>query len=86
MVVVLFGPPKDQSQWPKDIILSSLLVALFTALFFAFKQKQKSDKHIQKMIKDMESLGKAEKALQDMQSKLAQKDAQLVKVTSNKNM
>jgi len=86
MDVVLFGPPKDQSHWLKDIILSSLLVALFTALFFAYKQKQRSDQHVQKMIKDMESLGKAEKALQDMQSKLAQKDAQLVKVTSNKNM
>ena len=80
MDIVLFGPPKDQSHWLKDIILSSLLVALLTALFLAYKHKKRSEEHLQKMMKDMDSLAKAERALQDMQSKLEQKDAQLDKV------
>jgi stromal interaction molecule 1 len=72
MDVVLFGPPKEPTNWVKDIIVSSLLVALLTALFWAYKQKMRSEEDIAKMMKDLESLTKAEKMLQDMQSKLAE--------------
>ena len=70
MDVVLFGPPKDANNWLKDVILTSLLLALLTALFWAYKTKKHSEEHLSKMMKDMESLAKAERALQDMQSKL----------------
>lgn len=70
MDVVLFGPPKDGNNWVKDVVLTSLLLALCTALFWAYKTKKHSEEHLSKMMKDMESLAKAERALQDMQSKL----------------
>lgn len=72
MDVVLFGPPKEPSNWLKDVILTSLLLALFTALFWAYKTKKSSEAHLTKMMRDMESLSRAEKALQDMQTKLVQ--------------
>lgn len=70
MDVVLFGPPKEPTNWLKDLILSGLLLALISALFWAYNQKKKSEEHLAKMIKDMDSLNKAEKMLQDMQSKI----------------
>lgn len=76
MDVVLFGPPKEPTNWMKDIVLSGLLVALLTALFWAYKQKKRSEEHLSKMIKDMESLTNAEKILQDMQSKLVKGDVE----------
>ncbi len=54
--------------WLKDIIVSGLLLALLTSLFWAFNQKKRSEEHLAKMMKDMESLTKAERMLQEMQS------------------
>ena len=70
MDVVLFGPPKEPSHWLKDILLSSLLVALTSALLWAYRTKKLSEEHINKMMQDMESLAKAEQALQEMQSRV----------------
>lgn len=70
MDVVLFGPPKEPSHWMKDLILTSLLVALLSALMWAYRTKKLSEEHISKMNRDMESLAKAEQALQDMQSRV----------------
>lgn len=70
MDVVLFGPPKEPSHWMKDLILTSLLVALLSALLWAYRTKKLSEEHISKMNRDMESLAKAEQALQDMQSRV----------------
>jgi len=83
MDVVLFGPPKDPNSWLKDVILTSLLLALLTALFWAYKTKKHSEEHLSKMMKDMESLAKAEQALQDMQNKLTTQEKVIndVKVT-----
>jgi len=72
MDVVLFGPPKNN--WYKDVILTSLLLALLTALFWAYRTKKHSEEHLSKMMKDMESLAKAERALQDMQSKMTKQE------------
>ena len=72
MDVVLFGPPKNN--WYKDVILTSLLLALLTALFWAYRTKKNSEEHLSKMMKDMESLAKAERALQDMQSKMTKQE------------
>jgi len=84
MDVVLFGPPKEPSHWLKDIILTSLLLALLTALFWAYRTKKHSEEHLSKMIKDMESLAKAEKALQDMQDKLVVQEQVIKKVKVEK--
>jgi len=83
MDVVLFGPPKDPNSWLKDVILTSLLLALVTALFWAYKTKKHSEEHLSRMMKDMESLAKAEQALQDMQNKLTTQEKVIndVKVT-----
>ena len=70
MDVVLFGPPKEASHWMKDLILSSLLVALLTALLWAYRTKKLSEAHLTKMMQDMESLARAEQALQEMQSRV----------------
>ena len=70
MDVVLFGPPKEPSHWLKDVILTSLLVALTSALLCAYRTKKLSEEHINKMMQDMESLAKAEQALQEMQSRV----------------
>jgi len=70
MDVVLFGPPKEPSHWLKDVLLTSLLVALTSALFWAYRTKKLSEEHINKMMQDMESLAKAEQALQEMQSRV----------------
>jgi len=84
MDVVLFGPPKEPSHWLKDVILTSLLLALLTALFWAYRTKKHSEAHLSKMIKDMESLAKAEKALQDMQDKLVVQEQVINKVKVEK--
>ena len=70
MDVVLFGPPKEASHWMKDLILSSLLVALLTALLWAYRTKKLSEAHLTKMMQDMESLARAEQALQEMQTRV----------------
>lgn len=84
MDVVLFGPPKEPSHWLKDVILTSLLLALLTALFWAYRTKKHSEAHLSKMMKDMESLAKAEKALQDMQDKLVVQEQVIKKVKVEK--
>lgn len=70
MDVVLFGPPKEPTNWLKDLILTLLLIALVSALFWAYNQKKRSEEHLAKMMKDMESLTKAERILQDMQTNI----------------
>jgi len=77
MDVVLFGPPKDSSNHVKDAVLTSLLVLALTLLFYAYRQNSKSKQHLQKMMVDMDGLAKAEKELQELQSKLQQRDSQL---------
>lgn len=74
MDVVLFGPPKEPTNWLKDVILSGLLIALLSALFWAYKQKKRSEEHLSKMIKDMESLNKAEEMLRIMQTKIGKNE------------
>merc|ERR1719209_945991 len=51
-------------------MLTSLLVALTSALLWAYRTKKLSEEHINKMMQDMESLAKAEQALQEMQSRV----------------
>ena len=77
MDVVLFGPPKDSSNFFKDVLLSSLLVLTATLLFYAYRQDSKSKEHLKKMLVDMDGLAKAEKELKELQSKLQQRDSEM---------
>jgi len=76
MDIVLFGPPKESSHWLKDLLLTSLLLALGTALVWAHRTKRLSEEKVNRMMKDFESLAKAEQALSEMQSKLEDKERQ----------
>ncbi|XP_012142457.1 stromal interaction molecule isoform X2 [Megachile rotundata] len=70
MDVVLFGPPKDTGHSIKDLILITLLFGALIGCWYVYQQKKNSQKHLHRMMKDMESLHKAELALEDLQKEL----------------
>ncbi|KAK6625820.1 hypothetical protein RUM43_006119 [Polyplax serrata] len=70
MDVVLFGPPKDYNHPTKDIILVTLLLGALVGCWWAYRQNKNSRRHLRRMMKDMESLHKAELALEDLQREL----------------
>ncbi|XP_069679430.1 stromal interaction molecule homolog isoform X2 [Periplaneta americana] len=70
MDVVLFGPPKDYSHHMKDLILVTLLLGALIGCWYAYRQNKNSRRHLRRMMKDMESLHKAELALDHLQKEL----------------
>ncbi|XP_046395505.1 stromal interaction molecule homolog isoform X2 [Ischnura elegans] len=70
MDVVLFGAPKDYSHHLKDLVLVTLLVVAMGGCWYAYQQNKRSQKHLSRMMKDMESLQKAEYTLMDLQKEL----------------
>ena len=82
MDIVLFGPPRDNSNWLKDAVLTSLLVIAVTGLFYAYQQNKKSREHLNRMMQDMDSLSKAENTLKELQEKLHQKDSKIESLSS----
>ncbi|XP_073994174.1 stromal interaction molecule isoform X2 [Rhodnius prolixus] len=70
MDVVLFGPPKELSNHIKDGILVTLLLGAIIGFWYAYKMNKNSRRHLKRMIKDMESLQKAELALENLQKEL----------------
>eukprot|EP00095_Tigriopus_kingsejongensis_P009012 snap_masked-scaffold1840_size26652-processed-gene-0.3 protein:Tk09012 transcript:snap_masked-scaffold1840_size26652-processed-gene-0.3-mRNA-1 annotation:"stromal interaction molecule homolog isoform x3" len=82
MDVVLFGPPRDTSNVIKDVILTTLLVIAITGLLYAYRQNKRSQKHLQRMMTDMDSLAVAEQTLQELQEKLQQKDSKIESLSS----
>ncbi|EEC03791.1 conserved hypothetical protein, partial [Ixodes scapularis] len=66
MDVVLFGPPKHHN-YVKDVLLVMSLVIAIGGCWFAYIQHNYSQSHLKKMMKDMDSLQKAEEALTDLQ-------------------
>ncbi|XP_028169513.1 stromal interaction molecule homolog, partial [Ostrinia furnacalis] len=69
MDVVLFGPPKEGSRW-KDWLLASLLLGAVVGGWAALRAGRASRSQVQRMLRDMEQLKKAEMALDDMQKEL----------------
>ncbi|XP_053714647.1 stromal interaction molecule 2 isoform X2 [Synchiropus splendidus] len=68
---VLFGPPlRPQHNWMKDFVLMISIVIGVGGCWFAYVQNKSSKVHISQMMKDLESLQKAEQSLLDMQSRL----------------
>ncbi|KAM3966049.1 LOW QUALITY PROTEIN: stromal interaction molecule [Aphomia sociella] len=69
MDVVLFGPPKEGSRW-KDWLLASLLLGAVVGGWAALRAGRASRTQVQRMLRDMEQLRKAEMALDNMQKEL----------------
>ena len=82
MDVVLFGPPRDQSNFVKDLILTTLLVIAVSGFFYMRRQNKKATELMARMNTDMDQLAKAEEALQQMQRKLSLKESKIESLSS----
>ncbi len=51
----------------KDAILITLLILVLSVLYYAYRQSRNSKEHLQRMIKDMDGLQKAELDLKNLQ-------------------
>ncbi|XP_045539447.1 stromal interaction molecule homolog isoform X3 [Papilio machaon] len=83
MDVVLFGPPKEGSRW-KDWLLASLLLGAVVGGWAALRAGRASRTQVQRMLRDMEQLRKAEMALDDMQKELEKARLEQESVTTEK--
>uniref|UniRef100_A0A8C7WNQ8 Tromal interaction molecule 2a n=1 Tax=Oryzias sinensis TaxID=183150 RepID=A0A8C7WNQ8_9TELE len=71
--VVLFGPPtRPPHNYMKDLLLIVSVVMGVGGCWFAQAQSKASKIHISKMMKDLESLQRAEQSLMDLQEQLEQ--------------
>ncbi|BES90772.1 stromal interaction molecule [Nesidiocoris tenuis] len=70
MDVVLFGPPKDAGTYVKDIIMITLLLGTLFGFWYAYRMNKSSHMNLNRMMKNMESLQKAELALENLQKEL----------------
>ena len=70
MDVILFGPGDFKTHRTKDAIMVLCMIIASGGCWYAFLQKQSSQQQIKKMMKDLESLQKAEQSLMDLQGKL----------------
>jgi stromal interaction molecule 1 len=67
MDVVLFGTPKDSSNYVKDVTLITLLVLALAGALYTYKSNRHSKQHLNKLMEHMEILSSAEKELQELQ-------------------
>ncbi|XP_030633393.1 stromal interaction molecule 1a [Chanos chanos] len=80
---VLFGPPMmNRHNHLKDFMLVVSIVIGMGGCWFAYIQNRYSKDHMKKMMKDLESLQRAEQSLHDLQQKLqiAQEEHRTVEV------
>ncbi|XP_063233155.1 stromal interaction molecule homolog [Bacillus rossius redtenbacheri] len=84
MDVVLFGPPKEYNHHVKDVVLVTLLLGALMGCWYAYRQNKSSRRHLHRMIKDMESLQKAELALDHLQKELERARLEQESVASQK--
>ncbi|XP_035680878.1 stromal interaction molecule homolog isoform X2 [Branchiostoma floridae] len=84
MDVVLFGPAKQGHSYIKDTALVLSLVIAIGGCWFAFVQHRFSQGHIKKMMREMESLQKAEETLGEMQARLQQAEEEQQTVVEEK--
>lgn len=68
--VVLFGPPTRPHNYLKDLLLIVSVVMGIGGCWFAQAQNKASKIHIAKMMKDLESLQRAEQSLRELQEQL----------------
>ncbi|XP_078071801.1 stromal interaction molecule 2 isoform X1 [Mustelus asterias] len=80
---VLFGAPiRPRHNWLKDFILAVSMVVGIGGCWFAYTQNRNSKEHVAKMMKDLDSLHKAEESLMEFQARLqkAQEENRTVEV------
>ncbi|CAB3251695.1 unnamed protein product [Arctia plantaginis] len=82
MDVVLFGPPKG-SRW-KDWLLASLLLGAVVGGWAALRAGRASRSQVQRMLRDMEQLRKAEITLNELQVELEKARLEQESVTTEK--
>ncbi|XP_071477939.1 stromal interaction molecule 2-like [Diadema antillarum] len=70
MDVVLFGPPKPMHNYLKDWLLVLSLVVALGGCWFAFIQHRYSQSHVKQLLREMETLSRAEDSLKELQEKL----------------
>lgn len=70
MDTVLFGAPPKRHNYVKDLVLVASLIFAVGGCWFAYLHHRYSQEQVRKMMLDLESLQKAEEALQDVQRKL----------------
>jgi DNA repair exonuclease SbcCD ATPase subunit len=71
MDAILFGPSDHyKNNRMKDILLSISLLLAISGCWYAFHQKKASQMQIKKMMKDIDSLSKAENQLMTLQDEL----------------
>jgi stromal interaction molecule 1 len=69
MDVVLFGAAKKHN-YLKDALLCTSVILAIGGLWFAYIQNKYSQSHLKKMMRDMDSLSKAEQQLTSLQQEL----------------
>lgn len=72
MDVVLFGSPKDSSNFVKDATLITLLVVALAGAWYTYRSNRHSKQHLTKLMEHMEILSSAEKELEELQVVLDQ--------------
>ncbi|XP_067845133.1 stromal interaction molecule 2 isoform X2 [Heptranchias perlo] len=80
---VLFGAPtRPRHNWLKDFILAVSMVVGIGGCWFAYTQNKNSKEHVTNMMKELDSLHKAEESLMEFQERLqkAQEENRTVEV------
>ncbi|XP_038647375.1 stromal interaction molecule 2 isoform X1 [Scyliorhinus canicula] len=80
---VLFGAPiRPRHNWLKDFILAISMVVGIGGCWFAYTQNRSSKEHVSKMMKELDSLHRAEESLMEFQARLqkAQEENRTVEV------
>ncbi|XP_041840020.1 stromal interaction molecule 2 [Melanotaenia boesemani] len=84
--VVLFGPPtRPPHNYMKDLLLIVSVVMGVGGCWFAQAQNKASKVHVAKMMKDLESLQRAEQSLIDLQEQLEQAQEEKRNVAEEKH-
>ncbi|GFU18243.1 stromal interaction molecule homolog [Trichonephila clavipes] len=83
MDVVLFGPPRNHNYFKDGVLALSIGLATI-GCWFAFMQHKKSQSHLRKTMKDMESLQNAEESLRNLQEELDKAKLEQERATTEK--
>ncbi|KAK3597699.1 hypothetical protein CHS0354_040075 [Potamilus streckersoni] len=84
MDAVLFGSPKRIHSVVKDVVLLVSLVVAALGCWFAYMQNKRSRREVNKMMKELDSLQKAEESLLELQTKLDNAEKQKQSATQEK--
>ncbi|VDI05767.1 stromal interaction molecule 1 [Mytilus galloprovincialis] len=84
MDLVLFGPPKDGHNVLKDIALILSTFFVVGVSWFAYSQNKRSKCQLERMLREMENLQKADDELKDVQNKLTEAEELQLTVVKEK--